>query len=285
MNHDERIKKELLAAFMSSYGLLKPEVRHLPEMIHENEHIGGIIFGRYEKGSAVLVATDRRVLFLDYKPLVKTSDELSYDVVSGISLGSQGLHSKVVLHTRLGDYPLRYVNSRSARHFVKYIEGKQIEQQQLTTVPPPPRHEAEVPGEPATFSQDAKLFLASHELATFSSIDPKGNVHGAAVYYTFDKQGHVYVVTQMGTTKAHDVANYPQVAITITDADTMKSLQISGLATFETSPEVSEKVYKRILHPRLHGKEVDMPPLLYMEKGEYIIIRVTPTSYSYHTYK
>lgn len=60
---------------------MKSEGRYLPEIIHDDEHIKGAWYGRYENGSAMLVATDHQVIFLDRMPLFTASDELT---ISGI---------------------------------------------------------------------------------------------------------------------------------------------------------------------------------------------------------
>ena len=63
-----RIRKELTAAGMNAYGLLKAEARHLPSIIHDDETIGAAIYGRAEAGgSGMLVATSTRLLYLDHK--------------------------------------------------------------------------------------------------------------------------------------------------------------------------------------------------------------------------
>lgn len=69
--HKKRIVKELKEAGMTPWGFLKMETKRLPEIIHEDEKIGGVVYGRTtgdKIGSAMLIATDKRVIFLDVKP-------------------------------------------------------------------------------------------------------------------------------------------------------------------------------------------------------------------------
>src|SRR5688572_16319022 len=61
--HQQRITEDLRKLGVSSYGFMKLSVRHLPRVIHPDEQIQGIVYGRHTNGSAVLVATDRRALF------------------------------------------------------------------------------------------------------------------------------------------------------------------------------------------------------------------------------
>ena len=125
--HTARIKQELRQAGVTRYGLLKGESRHLPRIIHPDEHIHGAIYGRAKEGSIMLVATDRRVIILDWKPLFTNTDEITYDVVSGVKMGSQGIFTSVTLHTRIKDYALKFVNFKCADRFVDYIEERRLE--------------------------------------------------------------------------------------------------------------------------------------------------------------
>jgi hypothetical protein len=69
--HRLRVMKELKYAGMSAYGLMKMASLYLPKIIHKNETIHGVVYGRGADkiGSVMLVATDKRILFLDKKPL------------------------------------------------------------------------------------------------------------------------------------------------------------------------------------------------------------------------
>lgn len=284
-DHEARIRKELAAAGMSNYGLMKGETRHLSILIHPDEHIGGVIYGRYEGGGGMLVATNKRVLFLDHKLFFKKTDEISYDVVSGVSYNKQGDYAAVTLHTRLGDYTLRYVNSRIGNRFVHFIENVQIEQEreeQSETPAPPQKQNGK--GD-ITLSQAAKLFLASHDLGVVSTIDQQGNVHGAAVYYAVGADDQIYFVTKNQTHKAQDILVYHQVALTIYDQAVMQTLQLSGTAQIERDDHIVNEVYDRVLHPRLAGKHAALPPILNISAGDYLVICIKPTQYQFHDYK
>ena len=131
-----RVKQELREAGVTGYGLMKSESRYLPQIIHDDEHIMGVVYGQYDGGSAMLVATDHRVIFLDRKPLFTTMDELTYDVVSGVKLNKSGLFIMVILHTRIADYTISHANGKCAEKFVKYIECRRLERVELATTTP-----------------------------------------------------------------------------------------------------------------------------------------------------
>lgn len=283
-DHVKRVRSELVKVGMTAYGLLKSETRHLPELIHPDERIGGVVYGRYEGGSGMIVATDQRVIFLDYKPFYRSVDEIKYDVISGVSVNKQDGSSGVVLHTRLGDYKLRFVNNKCAQHFMHFIEDKSLEMTRADAPPKEKPQQATIAGN-AELSQPARMFLGGHEVGVFSTIDRDGNVHGSVVYYAADKNDNIYIVTKEKTKKAENLESYNQVALTIFDATTMQTLQISGHAHVEDDPKIQQFAQERILRPRFNEGHAQLPPVLYIPAGKYVVICIKPTSYTYNDYK
>lgn len=242
------------------------------------------MYGRANGGSAMVVATDKRVLYLDRKPLFKKVDELTYEVVSGVSHNLQGQFAGVVLHTRLGDYTLRFVNKIMASRFVKFIE-----RQQITPAPVPdvrmPEFNRELATDPVQLSQRARIFLMAHEVAVLSTIDEAGKPHGSTVYFAVDKNNFIYIVTKTETKKAKNILKNSNVALTMYDTSSMQTLQISGTAVVEEDAHITKHVYDTILRPRFEGQHVEMPPIMYLPAGQYEVITVTPTYFKFSDYK
>lgn len=126
----KRVKRELLDAGATLYGILKSESRYLPKILHDNEHIEAVIYGQHGASSAMLVATDERILFLDKKPMVELSDEVSYEVVSGVKFDIHMIFATVILHTPVKNYDFRFVNLRCAEKFTRHIETLRLEREQ-----------------------------------------------------------------------------------------------------------------------------------------------------------
>lgn len=111
------------------YDLMLPETKYLPLILDTFEKITGIVYGRYRQendtliGRGVLVATSRRVLLLDKKPLFLRVDELTYEVISGVTYTKAGVAGTVVLHSGEGDIKVRTFNQKCAKLFVKAIEA------------------------------------------------------------------------------------------------------------------------------------------------------------------
>lgn len=119
------------------YDLLLPETHCLPSILKPGEVIFGVVYGRYHKegertviGRGLLVITDRRVILIDKKPLFVQSDDIKFEVISGVDYGQVGPIATVVLHTRLGDIKVRTFNKRCGRQFVQSTQDMLYQYQQ-----------------------------------------------------------------------------------------------------------------------------------------------------------
>jgi hypothetical protein len=128
--HENRIKDRLKELGVTKMARMSSEARYLPKIIHQDEEILGVVYGKSESGFAYMIATDKRAIFLDKKPLFVNEDEITYNVVSGVSYGHVGVGSTVTLHTRLGDYKVKTFNEHCAQNFVKVIETRCLEHEQ-----------------------------------------------------------------------------------------------------------------------------------------------------------
>lgn len=129
--HRARIERELKAAGVSYFALSSAEAKYLPSIIHHNEHVSAAVFGRCKTGLVMLVATDKRIIFLDKKPLFANEDEINFQAVNGISWGAVGFGATVNLHTRVVDYHIRTLSRKSAEIFAHYIENRCLENPDL----------------------------------------------------------------------------------------------------------------------------------------------------------
>ncbi|MCA9344328.1 pyridoxamine 5'-phosphate oxidase family protein [Candidatus Saccharibacteria bacterium] len=280
VKHTERIHKALIDAGLSPIAMLKAESRYLPHVIHTDEKIGGVVNGWYENGSAMLVATDRRIIFLDKKPIYTTKEEVTYDVVAGVRLDIGGVSTVLTLHTRIRDFKLKYVNPASAKRFVRYIEKQQLEvaggRRQQPVVSVDNREVLNTPVEAFPFlTYEAKSFLDTNSIAVLSTKDNKGKVSGAVVYYIVDQLDRVYILTKEGTNKAKNMTRNSQVALTIFDQINLRTLQIDGIASIEKDQKTIGYVFSEITKPRRDTKTESVAPVVNIDKGDFIVFRIT----------
>jgi hypothetical protein len=123
----ERVSQELKDLGVSFWGLMMAESRELPYILHDDEHLKGVVYGHYEGGFAMMAATDRRALFVDKKPFFIKALEMAYELVGGVSYGKVGFLATVTLHTRMGDYKISTMNFTCARRFIDFIEERCLE--------------------------------------------------------------------------------------------------------------------------------------------------------------
>ncbi len=126
-DHVNRVTEDLKRLGATHIELMSSESSYLPKIIHHKEIIGGIAYGHHEVGYCMLVATNRRVIFLDKKPFFANVDDITYDVVSGVSFGTAGFGSTLTLHTRIKDIKLMTMNDNSAKIFVDYVQLRCLE--------------------------------------------------------------------------------------------------------------------------------------------------------------
>jgi hypothetical protein len=125
----KRVKRELLDVGATMYGLLKSETRILPKMLHPHEHIEAVIYGQHNSSSAMLAATNERIIYIDKKPMALLLDEVSYEVVSGIEFDIHLFFGSIVLHTPVRNYHFKFVNLRCAENFARHIERHRLERE------------------------------------------------------------------------------------------------------------------------------------------------------------
>lgn len=296
-----RIRQELRQAGMTDYGLMKFGTRYIMQMIHEDEHIHGIVYGRYRSGDGVLaltegmlVATDRRVMFIDHKPGFTDFEEITYDMVGGVRHQKFGPFNTVTLHTRMGDFIVSYTNARCSEIFTEYIESRRISRDaSLPIVTPASNHQAISAQQakpkrhmPIPFLDNQSLkFLKEHTVGVLSTVDREGNVAAAVVYYIVDQLNQIYFVTKSETKKASNILVNSQVVMTVFDATSAETLTVKGRADFEKDEQVISYVFNQIVQPKNYQGVKTLPPVAHIKKGVFTVIRIVPRSGKYVDYK
>jgi general stress protein 26 len=279
-----QLNSELRTAGMTQYGFMKLETAHLPEIIHEDEHIKGVAYGRLEKSidAVMLVATDKRVLFIDCKPLYQNWDEISYDVVSGVKTSLVGPFAGVVLHTRVKDYSIRFVNVKCANIFRKYIEqyvesGGKVPEQDISKTAAPAEQKI-ITKTTRKLNLDKNIESENTpDTAVLSTVGKDGGAHGSVVHYVTDKDENFYILTKADTIKAKNIAKNNQVALTIHQTNSLKYLEITGIAEIEKDKSIIKVVFSIISTPRRYLQGLKMPPITKIEAGKFIVLKITPT--------
>lgn len=269
---------------MTAYGQFKLSSRHLPKIIEEDEHIKGVVYGHCGIGLAMLISTDKRVVYLERRPMFTSMDDIGYDMVAGVKYVDAGILPSVTLYTRMGDYTLTYINPTCAGRFERYIESRIEHLAGLeSALPPEPVSEMPVKKAPV-LSTEARDFLSKHEVGVLSTTDRTGDVRGTTIYYALGGDEKIYMITKGDTAKSHNMLANHQVALTVFDADEAKTAQIQGYAEIEADLATKQAIFKQLIRPRKYGDETRMPPIAELDAGGFISFRITPVSVSYTDY-
>jgi general stress protein 26 len=288
-SHIERVRKELKAAGVGSIGMLTPESKRLANIVHADEHIGGAVYGRYSGGLAWLVATNSRIIFMDHKPFYATTDEMTYDVVAGVQSTQAGPFDAVILHTRVNNYTIRFVNPKAASKFIEFIETRRLEGGEYNHAADYYNPEVEhSPGPLLPLAQDiseeALDFLKRQDIGVLSTVDRTGNAHGAVIYYITKQDKFIYITTKSDTGKGRNIIANGQVALTVYEPGTAQTVQLQGIAEIETDKNMQAEIFKELVRPRTYVDGTQMPPITKLHEGAYMVVRITPSFVSYHDY-
>jgi len=284
ISHEQQIRAEITRAGITHLGVHRFTSSYLPRVIHPDEHIEAAIFGRHKESAnlfglveGMLIATDERVIFINHHPAYTTMDEVSFDVISGISLSNVGLYASVTLFTKIANYTLSYVKPNSAIKFTTYIEERRIDQ-------PRTKLSEQSPFRASTeLTDDTQAFLATHELGVLSSIDRHNNVTGAAIYYAF-LDGYPYFITKTSTRKAAGIVNNQHVALTVVDEANLQTVQIQGILEAEPDDRIKSMVSKALIKSRHYNRGNYLPPVIKLNGDTFVVFRIKPSMFSFSDY-
>lgn len=276
----ERINQELQRVGVSKLTLHKFTTHYLPRVIHPDEHIHAAVYGRHKETEGVfgfiegaLIATDKRVLFVNHQPGYTTMDEVGYDKVSGVNLSRAGFYASVTLFTKIANYTLSFASPKSAKKFTDYIENRTTTEQ--ISITPTADYETAV-------SDSALDFLRTHELGVLSSLERTGSVTGAAIYYTI-YGSRPYFMTKTATQKASNILGNQHIALTVVDEQKLQTVQLQGIVEAETDKLIKIEVSDRLIRARHYEKGDRLPPVMDLG-GDFVIFRIRPTKFNFADY-
>ena len=148
--HKRQVYADLRKIGADNYDMWLPETNYLPSILHADEQLIGVVYGRYQQkgrygeepktlstGRGMLAVTNQRILFLDKKPMFLRSDTIPRAIVSGITFSKTLFGAYIGLHTRAGDFSIRTYNPRAAEHFVEAVKALCFDQKNKMTVQQP----------------------------------------------------------------------------------------------------------------------------------------------------
>jgi hypothetical protein len=108
----------------------RSEVKELQHILMPEEEVMHAVIGRYENGFALLVATDRRILLIDKKPMFLSMEDLRYDMISEVDYTSRLIEAAISVRTI--NKTLKFISFRQdkLRSLTAYMQQKVMELRQ-----------------------------------------------------------------------------------------------------------------------------------------------------------
>ncbi|MFT4532114.1 MAG: hypothetical protein ACI9T8_000124 [Candidatus Saccharimonadales bacterium] len=117
----------------------RAEVRELRRILHSGEQILHCIFGYYQGGSGILVATNKRILLVDKRPFFLNLESISYEKIRDVAFNLKFLQATLHLQSGMHKLTFRSVSDARLRKLKEYVESRmrsisQIEQEIVNEV-------------------------------------------------------------------------------------------------------------------------------------------------------
>lgn len=119
-------------------------------------------------------------------------------------------------------------------------------------------------------------FLFATSLGVLSSVDPDGNPHGATIYFTINRDFEVSFVTKSGTRKYDNLIHNNHVMLTVFEALTQTTVQVTGLAQEVEDGFTMNQIAARVLGTSLRTSDAGITPLSKLEAGDFVAFTINP---------
>ena len=131
----------------------------------------------------------------------------------------------------------------------------------------------------------AKDFLNTHHLGVLSTVSDSNEPWGSAIYFALDDDLNCYFVTREDTRKFHNIDEQPLVAMTVVDETEQTTVQLQGKISKVPAADIMEVVFHKLENLKPKGAKNWQPPVLKVHKGDYMVLRITPSKMQYANYR
>lgn len=137
---------ELAEGLPTKLGVRK-ELKTLPSHLNEGEHIAHLASGSYNGKAGLIVATDRRVLFLSAGMMGSQFEDIPFSKISSVQQSSGMMLASMVVHASGTKAEISNLNKDMAKALAEYVRSRTGDQQSQpqTSQQPPAQVSTEVP--------------------------------------------------------------------------------------------------------------------------------------------
>ena len=110
--------------------LSRPELKELANVLESHEEIDAFVYGSCEGGMSFLVATDRRLLYVNRQFFKSRVDNIPFVNVTSVEHRPGLLMGQAVVHTTSNDYTMSRVVKQQLERFCRVAERRMHEANQ-----------------------------------------------------------------------------------------------------------------------------------------------------------
>ena len=100
------------------------EIKELPSILWEDEVPERVITGTYNNGNGILVATDRRLMFVDKGVFSFKMEDFAYDKITSIESKTGMMFGGITIYASGNKEEIANVDKESTRSFADYLRAK-----------------------------------------------------------------------------------------------------------------------------------------------------------------
>jgi hypothetical protein len=121
----DEIQKQISSLDGASRLLAFKEIKELPKILWEDERVEQIIQGMYKNGNGVLVATNKRLVFVD-KGLVfgLKVEDFPYDKITSIQYETGMLMGEITIFASGNKAEIKYLDKARTRTFAEFVRAR-----------------------------------------------------------------------------------------------------------------------------------------------------------------
>jgi hypothetical protein len=119
----DEVKEQLNRLDTASAVLARKEIRELPNILWEGEAIRGAAQGVYNSHIGILVATDRRLIFVDKGMISLKVEDFPYDKVSSIQYQTGWIFGDITIFASGNRAQIKQIPKDAARAFAETVRN------------------------------------------------------------------------------------------------------------------------------------------------------------------
>jgi len=114
------------------------EIKELPNILWEDEKVEKLVQGIYENANGILVATNKRLIFIDKSLLGKLRvEDFPYDKISSIQYQAGWIYGNITIYSSGNKAKIGNIDKKQTGNFAEYIRARISGSKEHASAPTP----------------------------------------------------------------------------------------------------------------------------------------------------